>query len=114
MHEYSLADALVRRVEEEARKRGATAVKSIRVTLGELGGVEARFLQSAYEMVREGTLCDQAELLITVFPAEFRCPTCGKIFGRGDVLHCEKCDQPAQLSEVSEALQLESVEMEVP
>lgn len=114
MHEYSLAEALVRRVEEEARKRNATAVKALKVSLGELGGVEARFLRNAYELVRAGTICDQAELEIVVFPAEFRCPTCGKSFALGDVLRCEECDEPAQLSEMSEALQLESIDMEVP
>jgi hydrogenase nickel incorporation protein HypA/HybF len=114
MHEFSLVDALLRRVEGEARKHNATAVRVLKVSLGELGGVDPRFFRSAYEVLRAGTLCENAELELTVFPADWSCPSCGKAFAPGDVLRCEQCDEPARLAERSEALQLESIDMEVP
>ncbi len=114
MHEYSLVEALVRRVEEEARRRCATAVHALKVSLGELSGVEPDLFLTAYETFREGTLCARAPLEIVRCPADWSCPSCGRTFAAGDVLRCEPCGSPAQLSERSQALLLESIEMEVP
>ena len=44
MHEYSLVEALVRRVEAEARKRQALAVHGLSVRVGELAGVDAELV----------------------------------------------------------------------
>jgi hydrogenase nickel incorporation protein HypA/HybF len=95
VHEYSLVEALVRRVEDEARRRRALAVH-------------------AYETFRAGTMCEQASLELVRHPARWTCPTCGKAFARGDVLRCEACGEPARLDPNSDALLLESVDMEVP
>ena len=57
MHEYSLVEALVTRVEEEARKRNALAVHKLSVRVGELSGVDPELFQTAYETFRAGTIC---------------------------------------------------------
>ena len=56
MHEYSLVEALVTRVEEEARKRNALAVHKLSVRVGELSGVDPELFQTAYETFRAGTI----------------------------------------------------------
>jgi len=114
MHEYSLIEALVRRVEEEARQRSAIAVHGLKVSLGELSGVEPELFRAAYEMFREGPLCRNAQLEIVRWAADWACPSCGKAIAAGEVLRCEGCDRPARLSERSQALLLDSIEMEVP
>jgi hydrogenase nickel incorporation protein HypA/HybF len=114
MHEYSLVEALVRRVEEEARRRGALAVHALRVSVGELAGVDPELFRTAYETFRAGTGCERAALEIVTCPATWTCPSCGKAFARGDVLRCAACDRPARLTDRSDALLLESIEMEVP
>ena len=114
MHEYSLVEALVRRVEEEARQRSAIAIHGLRVTIGELSGVEPELFRTAYETFREGTLCEKTPLEIVRCPADWACPSCGRTFAAGDVLRCERCDRPARLGERSQALLLESIDMEVP
>ena len=114
MHEYSLVDALLRRVEDEARQRNATAIHGIKVSLGELAGVEPELFRTAYVTFRAGTLCEMATLEILRCPATYTCPTCGKGFARGEVLRCERCARPARMDEKSDALLLESIDMEVP
>src|SRR5512135_1577658 len=99
MHEYSLVEALVRRVEEEARQRSAVAVHALKVSLGELSGVDPELFRAAYETFREGTVCEKAGLEIVRWPADWTCPGCGRVFADGDVLRCAACDQPARLSE---------------
>ncbi len=114
MHEYSLVEALVRRVEEEARRRKATRIHGLKVSLGEMAGVDAELFQTAYETFREGTLCAEASLEVVPVPARWECPSCGRTFEKGAILRCEACAVPARLSDRSDALLLESIDMEVP
>jgi hydrogenase nickel incorporation protein HypA/HybF len=113
MHEYSIVSALLARVEAEARAHGAEAVHSIRVQIGELSGVERDLLEAAYELARERTLCQQAELEIVPVPARWVCTSCEATIQKGAALQCPFCDVPAHLAEGDEIL-LERVEMEVP
>ncbi len=114
MHEYSLVEALVRRVEEEAARRGATAIHAVRVSLGELSGVDPELFRTAWETFRAGTGCERAELALSPVAASWCCTACGAAIPRGAVLRCAACGAPGRLAERADALLLESVEMEVP
>jgi hydrogenase nickel incorporation protein HypA/HybF len=114
MHEYSLVESLVRRVEEEARRRGALAVHRLSVRVGELSGVDPELFRTAYETFRAGTICAEAPLALARVPASWSCPRCGKAIPRGAVLRCPECDVPARLDEGSDALMLDGIELEVP
>ncbi len=114
MHEYSLVESLIRRVEEEARRRSATRIHALRVTVGEMSGVDPDLFRTAFETFREGTLCAGTALDLATFPAEWACPSCGARIARGERLQCARCDVPARLSERSDALLLESIDMEIP
>jgi hydrogenase nickel incorporation protein HypA/HybF len=112
MHEYSLVQALLERVEQEARARGATAVHGLSVRIGDLAGVERELFQSAYEMCREGTICAGAELQIRPVPVSWVCGGCGRGVAPGEVLTCPDCGAPARLREGDEIV-LDRIEMEV-
>jgi hydrogenase nickel incorporation protein HypA/HybF len=114
MHEYSLVEALVRRVEEEARRRGALAVHALSVRVGELAGVDPELFRTAYETFRAGTLCADAPLALSRVAATWSCPTCRRPIPRGAPLRCGACDAPARLDDGGDALTLERIEMEVP
>jgi hydrogenase nickel incorporation protein HypA/HybF len=114
VHEYSLVQSLVRRVEEEAQRRGALAIHKLMVRIGDLSGVEPSFLKTAYDMLREGTICEKAELVITRVQTSWVCPQCNAPIPRDSALVCPRCDVPAQLEEGSDALTLDGIEMEVP
>ncbi len=114
MHEYSLVDGLVRRVEEEARRRRALAVHGVRVSIGELAGVDPELFRTAYETFRAGTVCERAALELVVHPARYRCGGCGHLFEKGEKLRCVACDRPAALEPNSDALLLEAIDLEVP
>ena len=114
MHEYSLVESLVRRVEEEARRRSATRVHSLKVSVGEMAGVDPELFRTAFETFRQGTFCEETALEIIAHPAEWACPSCGATIARGERLQCARCDVPARLSDRSDALLLESIDMEIP
>ena len=112
MHEYSIVRALIDRVEREARARGATSVQRIHVRIGELAGVEKSLLATAYETVRERTLCSGAGLEINAVEARWVCSGCGKTIARGEILECRECGRPARL-EGGDEIMLERIDMEV-
>ncbi|HSD22493.1 MAG TPA: hydrogenase maturation nickel metallochaperone HypA [Anaeromyxobacter sp.] len=114
MHEYSLVEALVTRVEAEAKKRNALAVHRLSVRVGELAGVDPELFQTAYETFRAGTICASAPLTLTRVPASWSCPRCASPIARGAILRCTACDAPARLDDGSDALTLDGIEMEVP
>ena len=112
MHEYSIVQALLERVDAEARARKATAVHRLSVRIGELSGVEMDLLATAYETFRERTICNRAELSLQLVPARWECPRCRDPIARGSVLSCPSCAVPARLVEGDEIM-LDRIEMEV-
>ncbi len=114
MHEYSLVEALVRRVEEEAARRQALAVHALSVRVGELSGVDPELFRTAYETFRAGTICANAPLALTQVAATWSCPRCRRPIARGAALACPDCREPARLDDGGDALTLDGIEMEVP
>ena len=114
MHEYSLVQSLVGRVEALVRERRATAVPRLVVSVGELAGLDPELFRTAYETFRAGTVCEPAALELRTLPARWACPGCGREITRGEVLTCAGCGIPARLAPGGDELRLETVEMEVP
>ncbi len=112
MHEYSIVQALLARVETEAEARGAVAVHRLRVQIGEMSGVEVPLLETAFELFRERSICEGAELEVVPVPATWSCPRCGTSLEPGAPLRCESCGVPARLKAGDEIF-LERIEMEV-
>jgi hydrogenase nickel incorporation protein HypA/HybF len=114
MHEYSLVEALISRVEAEAEKRHALKVHALSVRVGELAGVDPELFQTAYDTFRAGTVCAETTLTVKRIPASWSCPRCRAAIPRGEVLRCTACDLPARLDDGADALTLDGIEMEVP
>ena len=113
MHEYSIVQALVERVEREARARGASTVHRLSVRIGELSGVDIGLLTTAFATFRDRTICEGAELGVESVPARWECPRCANEVGSGSLLRCVRCDAPARLAAGDEIV-LDRIEMEVP
>ena len=113
MHEYSIVSALVGRVAREVDARPGAIVHRLHVRIGELAGVELDLLRTAFETLRERSVCAGAELALALVPAVWHCPGCARAIAAGAVLRCPGCDRPAQLSAGDEII-LERIELEVP
>jgi len=112
VHEASLVQALLDRIEQEAQAHGATSVARVRVALGEASGVERELFEIAYATFRERTICAGAELEVVTVPVCWECPECGRPPAPGGILRCEDCDRPARLVAGGELI-LEQIELEV-
>jgi hydrogenase nickel incorporation protein HypA/HybF len=113
MHEYSIVQALLERVDQETAARHATRVHRVRVSIGELAGVEIELLRTAFETIRHRTCCHDATLDVRQVPAEWECRPCGLTLPRGASLRCLSCGQPARLR-AGDEIMLDQIEMEAP
>lgn len=113
MHEYSIVGALLGEVEARARQAGATHVALVCIRLGELAGVDARLLATAFETFGARGLCEGAELDIDEVPAAWACPRCHAERAPGGPLRCERCERPLELVRGDEIV-LTHLELEVP
>ena len=113
MHEYSIVQALLERVEAEAHARRAMSVHRLSVSVGELSGVEVDLLMTAYATFRDRTICEHAELDVQRVTARWECPRCRSAIERGAMLRCVTCATPATLVAGGEIM-LDRIEMEVP
>jgi hydrogenase nickel incorporation protein HypA/HybF len=112
VHEYSIVQSLIDRVEQEAAARRATAVRRLWVSIGDLSGVERELLRTAYDTFKAKTICDACALEIRPVAARWECPRCRSSRSAGEVLRCETCGEPARLVQGDEII-LDRIEMEV-
>ncbi|MCE2646216.1 MAG: hydrogenase maturation nickel metallochaperone HypA [Betaproteobacteria bacterium] len=89
MHEMSLAEGLIQVVEEAA---GARTVRTVRLEIGRLAAVELSALRFAFEVVRQGTVAQDAALDVVALPGQAWCMKCCQtvtVEARGD--GCPRC-----------------------
>jgi hydrogenase nickel incorporation protein HypA/HybF len=111
MHEYSIIQSLVDSVAAAVGSREAV-VRRVEIAIGELAGVDCGLLTTAFEVFRDGTLCEQATLTIDRIPARWECSRCGGEVARGGFLHCPRCEAPARLA-CGDEITLQRIELEV-
>ena len=84
MHELSIVQNLVSLCEKNAAKENAKEISKIEIKVGRLSGVEPHYLQSAFDVYKAGTICENAELVINL---------------QGIVVECFDCRFVGELSE---------------
>jgi hydrogenase nickel incorporation protein HypA/HybF len=77
VHELSLCDDLLGQVVAIAAKNNAQSVESITVQIGVLSGVEPLLLDSAFNLIKVGTVAEHAELILQSTPLTVVCRRCG-------------------------------------
>ena len=63
MHELSIVQNLVSLCEKNAAKENAKEISKIEIKVGRLSGVEPHYLESAFDVYKTGTICENAELV---------------------------------------------------
>jgi hydrogenase nickel incorporation protein HypA/HybF len=110
VHELSIAEAIVEIAERHAAGRRVTKVE---VRVGHLRQVVPAALDFAFELVREGTLLEGAELELEDVPARGRCRDCGTETTMGGFpLACSACGGLDVELLAGEELLVEALELE--
>jgi hydrogenase nickel incorporation protein HypA/HybF len=112
MHELSIALSILDVAEEEAQRRGV-CVLGIHLKLGPLSGVVKEALLAAYELAREGSPLEGAQLVIEEVPVLAHCPTCQATREVVSIqeMCCADCGTPT--TQVISGRELEIVALEV-
>jgi hydrogenase nickel incorporation protein HypA/HybF len=110
MHELSIAMSIIEMAEEHYSN---TKITAVHLKLGPLSGVVKIALENAFSLAREGTILENAELLIEQVPIVARCPTCAadRILPSMQSFICPECRTP--LSEILHGRELEVVALEL-
>lgn len=80
MHETAIVTGLMRIIEQQAARHGATQVSRVVVKVGRLRAVEPQQLRACFEMFAEGTVADGAELVVEAIAVRGRCRGCATEF----------------------------------
>jgi len=92
VHEFSLAESLLKVVLEEAQKYEASKILKIKVRAGKLVGVVPELLDFAFKTLSEGTIAEGAVLEIEETEFKGHCRNCGAYFNIEDFWGvCPKC-----------------------
>lgn len=76
MHEMSLAEGILRIIEDAARSQKFARVKSVRLEIGRLSSVEPEALNFCFDAVMRGSCAEGARLDILPVPGTGWCMDC--------------------------------------
>ncbi len=85
MHELSITRSLLDIVKSKAEEINAAKVKSIKVVIGELSGVEKGCVAFYFDILKKDYGMDDTGLVFDIVPAKVFCRDCRKDFAPTDV-----------------------------
>ena len=113
MHEYSVVQALINRCEAVAKEHQADRVDKVVCKIGVMSGIEIHLLKVAFDTFKEGTVCENAELVINEQKLKLECRDCHKVFEVDEVrYYCPYCESLRVKVLDGEDMYLMSLEME--
>ena len=111
MHELGITQNIVRIVQEEAARAGATRISTVKLRVGEMTGIVDRSLRFCFEFCAKGTIAEGAALEIERISLRARCKGCAKEFTVEDYrLVCPTCE--SRQVEITEGKELQVQELE--
>lgn len=113
MHELAITQGILEIAEKEAAKYNSGRITRIKLQIGEFTGVVREALEFSFEVVKEGTLAEHAQLEIEVVKLRKRCPSCDEVFESNDLFDffCPKCNAPAEIISGRE-MQIEYIDLD--
>ena len=113
MHELSIAQEVIRQVEETARRENARKVLTVTLTIGRWSGVDSESLAFVFPLAAEGTSVEGARLSIDEVPARVSCLECHKESEPAmPLLTCDHCGSRNVQAVAGRELFIKSVEIE--
>lgn len=115
MHELGIMTGVMEAVDKSARDAGADKVLKINLSVGVMTEAIEEALSFAFEALSEGTICEGAELEITMVQPKSECLECGTVYEH-DRFHmvCPECDGIATKLIAGKELQIDSIEVDIP
>lgn len=115
MHELGIMTGVLQAVEESAKQAGSEKVLKISLSVGVMTEAIEDALRFAFEALSEGTMCESAELEITMISPVSVCAECGNEYEH-DRFHmlCPECGSSFTQLIQGKELQIYSIEVDLP
>ncbi|CUS81253.1 hydrogenase nickel incorporation protein HypA/HybF [Candidatus Kryptobacter tengchongensis] len=113
MHELSIAQSIIEIAENTAKEHNSNIIKKIKVQIGEFSGVVKEALEFSFNVAKNGTIAEKAELEVEIIKFKAVCNICGFILESMDDfnLFCPKCFEPMEIVSGRE-MKIEYIEIE--
>ena len=92
VHEWALAESIVRAVLDIVRERKLKAVLEVKIAVGQLQQIEVDIFRDALKEISEGTLLKETRFSIEEEEAKFKCRNCGYIWKFNEIKRSIKED----------------------
>jgi hydrogenase nickel incorporation protein HypA/HybF len=113
MHEYAVTKSMLDMVLAEAEKAHAAKVTEIRVAIGEMSTVVDESVQLYFEIMRQGTLAENAVLTFRRITARFLCSACNQEYDKpAQGSDCPACGSLGLPTKIGREFFLESMDID--
>lgn len=113
MHEYPITEQIIKIAQEHAAKAGASRVSTIDLVVGDYSGFVGDSIKMYFDIIAEGTSCEDAEIRIKHIKPKIRCTSCGELFERKLLsFTCPQCGGEGEPTEIGKEFYIDSIEVE--
>ena len=113
MHDSHKAKDMVDFAVAKAAELGKNKVTKIFITVGDSSGYSAESILLYFKDLSAGTICENAEVVITTVKASLECPQCGKIFPRKLMAYaCPVCGTEGMPGKIGTEISIDGIEAE--
>ena len=113
MHEFHIADGVVKTALAEAEKHGARRITALKLRLGGKSHITPEGMETCIEASARGTIAEGARIEIEVFENVYRCADCTLTFpAGGDSKSCPGCGSTNLDLFTGEEVYLDSLEVD--
>jgi len=113
MHEYAVTKSMLDMVLAEADKANAARVTEIRIAIGEMSTVVDESVQLYFEIMRQGTIAQDAKLTFRKITARFLCSACGHEYDKPTQgIDCPACGSLGVPTKIGREFYVESMDID--
>ncbi|MEG0874523.1 MAG: hydrogenase maturation nickel metallochaperone HypA [Clostridiales bacterium] len=113
MHEFPITQQIIKLAEKHAKENGASAVTKVNLVVGLYSGFIGECIQMYFDVIAEGTLCENATIEIKAVKPKLKCSKCGELFERQPMsFKCPYCDGEGEPTKIGKEFYIDSIEIE--
>ncbi|MDO4870269.1 MAG: hydrogenase maturation nickel metallochaperone HypA [Bacillota bacterium] len=113
MHELPVTQNIIKIAEEHCRENGGSRVLTVDLVIGEYSGYVGEAIQTYFDVITEGTLCEGAVCNVEKIQPKLRCNKCGRLFAKQLLtFDCPYCDGQGVATDIGKEFYIKSIEIE--
>ncbi len=113
MHEYPITEQIIKIAETHCKEAHGEKVRKVNLVIGDYSGYVGDSVQMYFDIISEGTMCQDAEVEITHVKPKLKCPACGTLFEKKLLdFSCPKCGTDGGPTDIGKEFYIESIEVE--